>query len=48
MKIISIICVVIALFDLVAVGSAMKISSRISKIEETELEKLRARRTDKE
>lgn len=36
MKIILIICAVIALLDLVVVGATMKISSRISRIEEAE------------
>lgn len=41
MKVFLIICAVIAIFDLVVVGSTMKISSQSSRIEEAELEKMR-------
>lgn len=41
MKIFFIICAVIALFDLAVVGSTMKISSRVSRTEETARLKMR-------
>lgn len=41
MKVFLIICAVIALIDLVVVGTIMKNSSRASRIEEAELEKNR-------
>ena len=41
MKVFLIICAVIALVDLIVVGSTLRISSRVSRTEEAKLEKMR-------
>lgn len=43
MKVFLIICAVIALIDVVVVGAIMKNSSRASRIEEAELERIRVK-----